>query len=178
MATLGALETTRRPLMALLSPNAQLEPAPAPFHILQYVAPRGEPVAYSDRAGKAIKLIVLHSDTLPAEQALASMTAFKSRAMVHYYVSLDGSIYQLLGDQYAAWHVGMAEWNSQEVNINLISLGVMLQRGPNGYAKPQLNALAWLLTTLRQRYHLPPEAVVRWGSFDPRHSSDAADVPE
>ncbi|HEU5013167.1 MAG TPA: N-acetylmuramoyl-L-alanine amidase [Roseiflexaceae bacterium] len=177
-ATLGVRETTRRPLTALLSPNAQLEPAPAPFHILHYAAPRADLAAYSDRAGKPIELIVLHSDALPAEQALASMTAFKSRAMVHYYLPLDGSIYQLLDDEYAAWHAGMDEWNGQRQNINLISLGVMLQRGPDGYAQPQLNALAWLLNTLRQRYDLPPEAVVRWGSLDSRHGSDAADVPE
>lgn len=176
-ATLGAIGTMQRPLAALLSPDAQLEPAPAPFHILRYAAPRAEPTAYSDRAGKPIELIVLHSDTLPAEQALASMTALGSSAMVHYYLPQDGAIYQLLDDEYAAWHAGMAEWKGQRQNINLISLGVMLQHGPNGYAKPQLNALAWLLNTLRQRYHLPPDAVVRWGSLDPRHGNDAADVP-
>lgn len=165
------------PLLALLSPDAQLEPAPAPHHIWSYSDPRAMPTAYSSRGGARIKLIVLHSDGLPAEQALALMTAPGARAMPHYYLPLNGAIYQLVKDSYAAWHAGIAEWNGRSQNINRISLGIVLEHGPHGYTEGQLEALVWLVEQLRVRYNLPLEAVVRWGDLDPHHANDPVEFP-
>jgi hypothetical protein len=164
---------------ALLSDDAQLEPAPAPFHVVQYARPGAAPTAYGPRYGSKIALIVLHGDLAPgsAEQTLAAMTAIDARAAVHYYVTAAGVIYQLIDDIYAAWHAGMADWNGRRQNINRISLGIAVERDTNGYTEALLAALIWLVDTLRGRYELLPDSVLRWGDLDPRHADDPAGFP-
>jgi hypothetical protein len=166
-----------QPAEALLTDDAQLEPAPAPFHILQYAPATAAPAAFGPRYGSKIRLIVLHADTAPAQASLVAMTAVGAPAMPHYYVASDGAIYQLLDDNYAAWHAGIAIWNGRRQNINRISLGVVAERGPRGYTAELLAALAWLCRTLAARYGLPPGAIVRWGDLDPRHADDPAGFP-
>jgi N-acetylmuramoyl-L-alanine amidase-like protein len=156
---------------------APYEPAAAPFQIVQYSPAMAMSTAYSSRDGAKIALIVLHSDPGPAVQTLAALIAPGARATAHYYVAREGTIYQVVDDQYAAWHAGMAEWNGREQNINRISLGVVAERGPAGYSDAQLAALAWLVDTLRGRYQLPVGSVVRWGDLDPRRSEDPAGFP-
>ena len=157
--------------------GAQAEPAPAAFHILQYSPRSATPAAFSSRSGSKIGLIVLHGDAGPAERSLAAMTAIAAGAMTHYYVASDGAIYQLLDDALAAWHAGLAEWRGRRQNINRVSLGLAIERGPAGYTEPQLRGLAWLAQTLCARYHLPAAAVLRWGDLSPRDAADLADFP-
>jgi N-acetyl-anhydromuramyl-L-alanine amidase AmpD len=157
--------------------GARHEPGPAPFHIIQYSSAAAMPTAYGPRYGAKIRLIVLHGDLGPAAQSLATMTTLGARAAAHYYVASDASIYQIVDDRFAAWHAGMGVWNGRRQNINRISLGVAAERGPAGYGQAPLAALAWLVDTLRARYGLPIEAVVRWGELDSHHSDDLAGFP-
>jgi len=157
--------------------NAQLEPAPAPFQILQYAPPGITSSAFGQRGGSKIALIVLHGDAGPANRSLAALTALDARKSTHYYVSAAGAIYQLVDDVYAAWHGGMADWNARHQNINPISLGVTVEHGASGYSAAALDALAWLIQTLRARYQLPAAAVKRWSDLDPKDSDDLAGFP-
>jgi hypothetical protein len=162
---------------ALLSDDAQLEPAPAQFHILKYAAAGAAPTAFGPRGGSRIALIVLHGDAGPAEQFLAAMTTIGAQVATHYYVTSKGLIYQLVDDAYSAWHSGMAVSGGRRQNINRLSLGLTVERGPSGYGAAQLDALAWLVNTLHDRYALPPGAVLRWGDLDPHHVEDPAGFP-
>ncbi len=161
---------------ALLSDDARLEPAPAPFHVLQYSLD-ATPTAYGSRSGSKIAVIVLHGDAGPASQSLAAMTALEARAMSHYYVAGDGAIYQLVDDANAAWHAGMVTWDGRRQNINRISLGITAEHGLHGYNDSGLAALAWLVETLRKRYGLPKSAVVSWNDLDPKHGEDPPGFP-
>ncbi|HNP71037.1 MAG TPA: N-acetylmuramoyl-L-alanine amidase [Kouleothrix sp.] len=161
-----------------LAPRAAAsEPGAAPFHILQYGAPEAMPTAFGARSGSKIALIVLHSDAGPADAALAGYLSPEARAMPHYYVAADGAIYQLVDDDLAAWHAGMAEWRGREQNINRVSLGIAAERGPAGYADGQLDALAWLVGTLRARHGLPADALRRWSDLSPDDPNDPAEFP-
>lgn len=163
-------EPPAQDLTALLSDGAQMEPDPAPFHIVQYVAPYRSALPYSARHGSRIALLVLHGDCGPARGVLAAMHALGSRGSTNYYVATDGTIYQLVPDQYAAWHSGTATWAGRRRNINRISLGLTIEYGPQGYSPAALTALTWLVQRLRQRYHLPPQALVRWSDLSPREN--------
>jgi hypothetical protein len=165
------------PATAPHAAGARLEPAPAPFHIVQYSPAGAVTTAYSPRYGAKIALIVLHSDAGPAAQSLAAMTTAGARAAPHYYVTTGAAIYQIVDDQYAAWHAGLGVWNGRRQNINRISLGLVAERGPAGYTEAQLAALVWLVDTLRGRYGLPASAVARWGDLDPRHADDPTGFP-
>ncbi len=151
-AVLGAESPALPPAQPRATPAR--EPTTATFQIVQYSSAAAMPTAYSERDGARIALIVLRGDTGPATQTLAAMTTPGARAAAHYYAARDGTIYQVVDDQYATWHAGMAEWNGRRQNINRISLGVVVERGPNGYSDLQLAALAWLVDTLRGRYQL------------------------
>ncbi|GAB4188420.1 MAG: peptidoglycan recognition family protein [Roseiflexaceae bacterium] len=158
-------------LSALLSADAVLEPAPAPFHILQFAVPTIAELPYGSRSGSRISLLVLHGDPGPALGTLAAMRALGSRSSTHYYVTRGGQILQVVPDHYAAWHTGTGLWRGRRQNINRISLGLTIERGPEGYSEDSLQALAWLVSTLRQRYNLPPEALVRAGDLNPRENN-------
>lgn len=160
-----------------LSEDVQFEPAPAPYHVVRYGAAGAAPTAYGPRSGSRVALIVLHSDSGPAERSLAAMAAVSARAATHYYVTSEGVIYQLVNDEFAAWHAGLAVWNGRQQNINRISIGVIAEQGPHGYPQAEIDALVWLVDTLRARYTLDAAAVVRWGALDPRHANDPADFP-
>jgi N-acetyl-anhydromuramyl-L-alanine amidase AmpD len=120
---------------------------------------------------------VLLGDAGPAAESLAAMTTLGAQAAAHYYIASDATVYQLVEDRYAAWHTGMGVWDGRRQNINRISMGVAIERGPNGYAQVQLAALAWLVDTLRARYRLPIKAVVRQSKLDTRQADDLAGFP-
>ena len=172
-----AILSIEQPAVALLSKNAQLEPAPALFQIVQFAPPGTKGTAFGGRGGSKIALIVLHGDAGPAKQSLVAMTAFDAQKSTHYYVTAAGAIYQLVDDIYAAWHSGMANWNGRRQNINPISLGVTVEHGPNGYSTPSLDALAWLVQTLRDRYTVAAASVKRWSELDPHDADDLAGFP-
>lgn len=180
LAPAPAVLSDRELPMAARMPQARVvarDPAPAPFHILRYSPAGVTSTAYGTRSGSKIGLIVLHSDPGPAEQSLAAMTALDAPSMSHYYVGSAGAIYQLVDDEQAAWHAGMATWRDRRQNINRVSLGVALERGTGGYSTAQLDALAWLVGELRARYQLPAEAVVTWGQLSERAEDDPAEFP-
>jgi hypothetical protein len=172
-----AILSLEQPAEALLSKNAQLEPAPAAFQIVQFAPPGTIGVAFGGRSGSKIALIVLHGDAGPAKQSLTAITAFGAQRPTHYYVTAAGAIYQLVDDLYAAWHSGMAVWNGRRQNINPISLGVTVEHGPNSYSTVLLDSLAWLIGRLRARYQLPIASVKRWGDLDSHAADDLAGFP-
>jgi N-acetylmuramoyl-L-alanine amidase-like protein len=177
VAARPAILSLEQPAEALLSDDAQLESAPAAFQIVQS-SPRGiTGMAFGGRGGSKIALIVLHGDAGPAKRSLAVMTALGVRKSTHYYVTALGTIYQLVDDVYAAWHSGMADWNGRRRNINPISLGVTVERDSSGYSAALLDALAWLVQTLRVRYELPATSVKRWSDLDPHDADDLAGFP-
>jgi hypothetical protein len=172
-----AILSLEQPSTALLSKNAQLEPAPALFQIVQFAPPGTTGTTFGARGGSKIALIVLHGDSGPAKQSLAAMTAFDAQKSTHYYLTAAGAIYQLVDDIYAAWHSGMADWNGRRQNINPISLGVAVEHGPDGYSAALLDALAWLVQTLRDRYTLAAASVKRWSDLDPHDADGLAGFP-
>jgi hypothetical protein len=172
-----AILSLEQPSTAPISQTAQLEPAPAAFQIVQFAPPGTTGTAFGGRGGSKIALIVLHGDAGPAKQSLAAITALGTQKSTHYYVTAAGVIYQLVDDGYAAWHSGMADWNGRRRNINPISLGVTVEHGSSGYSTASLDALAWLVGTLRARYELPANAVKRWSELGPHDADDMAGFP-
>ncbi len=172
-----ALLAAPAPVSRLLSPGAVLAPEWESFHIQRFAIAGRAPSAYGSRSGSKIRLLVLHGDEGPARQSLESMAMPGASRMPHYYVAADGAIYQLVDDEFAAFHSGMAQWEGAQRNINRISIGIMLERPRTGYTDASRRALAWLLARLRTRYSIPASGVVRWGELSRDAASDLADLP-
>ena len=61
---------------------------------------------YSLRGGQSISMIVLHATVGSARSALAWLTNPAARVSAHYLIDKSGHIYQLVADEYCAWHAG------------------------------------------------------------------------
>lgn len=172
-----AVLAAHAPPAALLLRDAVLVPDWGRFHIQRYSVAGKAPTAFGSRDGSKIHLIVLHGDTGPALRTLEQMAIPGAARMSHYYVAADGAVYQLLDDRFAAFHSGLAVWSGARRNINRISLGVTIERPQNGYTSGTLQALAWLIETLRARHGIPVSGVMRWGELSSSAASDLADLP-
>ncbi|PMP86917.1 MAG: N-acetylmuramoyl-L-alanine amidase [Roseiflexus castenholzii] len=165
------------PVARLLSPGAVFAPEWDAFHIQRFAVAGRAPSAYGSRSGSKIRLIVLHGDAGPALQSLETMAMPGSPRMPHYYVAADGAVYQLVDDEFAAFHSGMAYWDGARRNINRSSIGIMLERPHTGYTDASRRALFWLIAHLRAKYNIPASSVVRWSDLSPDAAGDLADLP-
>jgi hypothetical protein len=111
-----------------------------------------------DTAGRPILMqprgIVLHSGEGSRQSDLGWLCNPKSKASAHFYVCRDGTIYQLLPENYIAWHAGeslfagIKDWNS-------LTLGVEMEHTKNvhrDYPPIQVEALRLLCRDLIARY--------------------------
>jgi N-acetylmuramoyl-L-alanine amidase len=118
---------------------------------------------FGSRGGKPIRMVVLHATVGSARSALAWLTNPAARVSAHYVVDKTGKVYQLVEDQYAAWHAGRAEWRG-ETAVNEISLGIELENANNGrdpYPDAQINALQQLIQTKVESFQIEPGMVTR-----------------
>ncbi len=77
----------------------------------------------SSRGKHAISMIVLHATAGSARSALTWLTNPATKVSSHIVIDKSGHIYQLVPDELAAWHAGVASWCG-ETDINAISLGI------------------------------------------------------
>ncbi len=143
-------------------------PEVSPFQITRY-SPMSP--SYSSRGGKPVSMVFIHGDAGLASATLERMTTIGARASTHYYITVDGMIYQLVDERNAAWHSGMATLGGLWFDTNGASIGITLERMPEllewepkpgevGSDHVQLNALHWLLRDLVRRYRLTADDVI------------------
>ncbi len=108
-------------------------------------------------------MIVLHATVGSARSALAWLTNPAARVSAHYLIDKSGHIYQLVADEYCAWHAGRAGWHGQTA-INEISLGIELENANDGrdtYPPEQIDALQQLTQAKVTQYRIAPDMIVR-----------------
>lgn len=177
MPVLGAAMPA--PVLAVRSAEIT-PPVDGGFSIIQVTPPA---MAFSDRGGEQVSMVVLHAIPGPVAETIAAMTNFNARFATHYLIGLDGSIYRLVDEPKAAWHAGFAT-GSTRYNLNRISVGIALER-PVGWpatqaagdTDAQVRALRWLLRQLDARYRLDPDAIVLWSSLAGSDDEALAGLP-
>lgn len=133
---------------------------------------------YGLRGGRAIDAIVLHH-TGPGRTSghLAWLCDPASKVSAHYLIGRDGTIYQLVQDEMAAWHAGKSSLHGDEA-VNSRSIGIELTHsGDNAtpFPEAQYGALEALLLYLVQRYGVKPENLVGHRDVAPDRKVDPAD---
>lgn len=69
-------------------------------------------------------LLLLHYTGMPDHmEALARLCDAEAKVSAHYFVHEDGSILQMVPEEFRAWHAGAAEW-AGETDINSRSIGI------------------------------------------------------
>lgn len=119
--------------------------------------------ASSTRRGNAVHLVVLHSDPRPAATVLGSYTAPDATRAAHYHIDAQGRISELVAERRAARHSGLAVWQNRQRNIDLISIGVVLEHNSGArVAVPQHISLYWLVQQIGLRHDITDEDVLAW----------------
>lgn len=117
------------------------------LHFIQRPSPK-----FSSRRGATIDMIVMHyTTTHTAQQAIDTLTIGERQASAHYVVDRNGDIYQLVKDEFKAWHAPQ---------VNSRSIGIEHVATPGqAMSKEQSEASAQLVKYLCQKHHIKPENV-------------------
>ncbi len=120
-------------------------------------------------------VIVLHyTDEHSVQQALHTLRTENSGGPVsaHYLIGADGHIYQLVADQWRAWHAGPGRWGTI-TDLNSTSIGIELDNdGHSAFAQPQIDSLLRLLTDLTERLRIPRTQIIGHQDLAPTRKDD------
>ena len=73
-----------------------------------------------------IKYIIIHYTSLKdIDSAISYLCTKKNKVSCHYLISQIGNIYNLVDDEYRAWHAGVSSWH-EDTDINSYSIGIEL----------------------------------------------------
>lgn len=97
--------------------------------------------------GVGVDGFILHHTGGGFAGSLNHLTSATSGVGAHYLIDRDGAIYQLVEDDYAAWHAGYSILNGRE-DCNRYTLAAEIVNAGDGqqpYPQVQQDALVWLL---------------------------------
>jgi len=99
-----------------------------------------------------INLVVLHYTAGDFDSSLSWLMNPASKVSAHYLISRLGDIWQLVPEEWKAWHAGRSSWNGQD-NVNEFSIGIELVGWRmGGFTDLQLTSLLWLSKDIMIRH--------------------------
>lgn len=109
---------------------------------------------------REIDLIIIHYTEMPFEEAIAKLCDVKAKVSSHYLIKSDGEIFQLINDEFVAWHAGESYWNGKE-KLNENSIGIELDNlGINYYPLKQMDSCISLCQKLINTYNIPTQNIL------------------
>mgnify|MGYP003729575417 CR=1 FL=1 len=154
------LLTPDTPLAARLAPSPNFEPR---------------------RAGFAPDMLLLHYTGMTcAEKAIAWLADPQSKVSAHYVIDEAGSITQMVGEAYRAWHAGAAHWAGVD-DINSCSIGIEIHNPGHEHGCPpfpdkQMRAVEALCLDIIQRHRIPARRVLAHSDVAPRRKRDPGEA--
>lgn len=117
-------------------------------------------------------IVIHHTAQNSVEQTLRTFTLPRTQVSAHYVVSRDGTTYQMLGDQYRAWHAGAGSWKGN-TDINSSSIGIELDNnGFEEFSEEQIESLLELLKVLKEKYKIPTQNFIGHSDLAPGRKVD------
>ena len=100
----------------------------------------------------------------------------KSKVSCHYLINRKGTVIQMVGDKYTAWHAGKSRWKEFE-NLNSYSIGIELvnkghQFGYQNFSNPQISSLIKLCKILKKKYKIRKENFLGHSDIAPLRKID------
>ncbi len=142
---------------------------------------------HSSRNGARIQMLVIHATAGSRRGDIATLTdphagdprvgtAQDPRVSIHYYITKDNHIYQMVDDNEAAWHAGRSSWRGMDsYAIQVGSVGIELENANTGLDPyPQFNTALELSGYLVTKYQIPMDNVVRHLDIAPGRKTDPA----
>jgi N-acetylmuramoyl-L-alanine amidase len=124
-----------------------------------------------------VDVLVLHYTELPLQQSLDVLrdAAREHRVSAHYVLGEEGTAFQLVPEERAAWHAGQSHWRGREA-LNATSIGieiVNLHGDRHDYPHAQIAALIELCREILARHPaIEPRNVVGHSDIAPSRKID------
>jgi N-acetylmuramoyl-L-alanine amidase len=131
--------------------------------------------------GGPVDILLLHYTGMKsAEGALAWLCDPRSAVSSHYFVSEEGRVVRLVGEEKRAHHAGVSNW-AGETDINSRSIGIEIANpghdfGYRPYPAPQIEALIVLCRDILARHPIPPERVLAHSDVAPLRKADPGEL--
>ncbi|WP_395686943.1 N-acetylmuramoyl-L-alanine amidase [Aestuariivirga sp.] len=129
------------------------------------------------RNARPVDMIVLHYTGMSSAAAACERLCGKDGGVsCHYLVDEDGTIIQMVGEEYRAWHAGISMWHG-ETDINSRSIGIEIQNpghGPDYREFPidQMAAVVSLCRDIASRHRVPDRHVLAHSDVAPGRKID------
>ncbi len=119
---------------------------------------------HSSRRGATVDVILLHHTAgSDGQKDVEWLCNPASQVSAHYLVDRDGTLYQLVEEDRAAWHAGQCALRGEATNMNTRSIGVEISNKGDGaepYTEAQYKALELLVPFLVGKYGVRLENVL------------------
>ena len=126
-------------------------------------------------------MLVLHYTGMKsAKEAMDRLCDPYSLVSAHYMVDEDGSILQLVAEDFRAWHAGVSFWRGNQ-DINARSIGIEMvnpghEFGLKPFTEKQMAALERLAVDILERHPVPGRNVVGHSDVAPRRKEDPGEL--
>lgn len=140
------------------------------------IVPRFMSTGFQVERHRTIDTIVLHSSynsVGPDTYSVAGVVALYRRYGVssHYLIDRDGTIYQLVPDEYLSYHAGVSRMPDGRTSVNRFSIGIeVLNSRGDTFTDAEYRSVRWLIRREKSRH--PIEHIVGHGQIAPERRSD------
>lgn len=131
--------------------------------------------------GTPVDMLVLHyTGMVSADVALERMCDPQSKVSAHYMIDEDGSVTQLVEEDYRAWHAGVSYWaGNRDINARSIGIELVNPGHENGYRpfpEEQMRTLETLSMDIVRRHMIPARNVVGHSDIAPNRKEDPGEL--
>ena len=130
-----------------------------------------------ERDKKLIKFIIIHYTGMKVEsKAIERLVNPKSKVSTHYFIRNDGTIINMVPDEYVAWHAGVSKWKNFK-SLNKYSIGVELSNpghnhGYKNFSHKQILSLTKLLKIFIKEYKIKRQNILGHSDIAPLRKKD------
>ena len=129
-----------------------------------------------------IKFLIIHYTACDFTTALQILTDPQraNRVSAHYLIDDDGTLMNLVPEEYTAWHAGISSWRQYQ-RLNPWSIGIELvnpghEYGYRPFDPRQMNALIKLCQQILKRHPIPAEFVLGHSDIAPQRKIDPGEL--
>ena len=138
--------------------------------IKQYLSPN---FSKNLRKISKIQYIIIHYTGMNSQKvAIKKLQSRVAKVSTHYLISKRGVIYQMVKDQYVAWHAGKSRWGNDK-NLNLKSIGIeLVNKGDEKFPILQIQSLCMLIKYLKDKHKIQKKNVLGHSHIAPGRKID------
>jgi len=128
-----------------------------------------------------IDILLMHYTGMQSAQAaLDRLCDPAAKVSAHYVVDEDGTTYQLVGEEFRAWHAGAAYW-AGALDINAHAIGIEIvnpghEFGYRAFPLRQMEAVLDLSKEIVARHNIPPSRVLGHSDVAPLRKEDPGEL--